>query len=457
MKLRTKLSLLAGGVLLLAALVCSALSLSMSCGAILEQAGRSAYFQSEAVFSSFNTWCAQLNSQVTPSMGAYWMKSQKDDYSILLYNGEVCYNPTVLDPDELTINRMPGNGIQHAGLYHGRRLLAYRSYGVDDFTLIHLVDVTDTYFSIYRLAAREALLLAAVLLAGTAAVFLILRRALRPLQALSEGAKSITAGAYGQRVPESGRDELGSLGRDFNRMAQAVEEHIRRVEESEEQKTMFMASLNHELKTPLTAISGYAQTLRYAKLGEEDKELALRYICRESGRLDRLAKKMLRLLELDHDTPLTMEPVPLSELAGAAQETCLPAARGKGVGVRLGGCQGSWLCDRDLLTEAAVNLVDNGVKACKEGGTVRIYTHGGALVVEDDGCGIPENEIAHLTEAFYMVDKSRSRQSGGAGMGLALTAVILRRHGLALRIESQVGQGTRVYIEATPQTSRLKT
>ena len=77
---------------------------------------------------------------------------------------------------------------------------------------------------------------------------------------------------------------------------------------------------------------------------------------------------------------------------------------------------------------------------------MRIYMKDGALVVEDDGCGIPKEDIAHLTEAFYMVDKSRSRQSGGAGIGLALTSVILRRHGLGLRIESRLGQGTRAII-----------
>ncbi len=116
------------------------------------------------------------------------------------------------------------------------------------------------------------------------------------------------------------------------------------------------------------------------------------------------------------------------------------------MGIEIGECPGSWPCDRDLLTQAIVNLVDNSVKACSQGGTVRIYVKDGALTVEDDGCGIPEEDIAHLTEAFYMVDKSRSRQSGGAGMGLALTSAILRRHGLKLRIESRMGRGTRAMI-----------
>lgn len=446
MKLRVKLSLLAGAVLLLATLLCNGLSFSMSRRAMLDQACRSAYAQSEAAFNSFESYCSRVTGFVSQSAGEYWLKSQNDEYTILKRDGEVCYNRTILDPEELKENQAPQNGPQEAGLYRGRRILVYSFHSGAEFDFVHLVDVTDTYFSLYRLAAGEVALSAAILTVAVAAVFLILRRALRPLQALSDGANSIAAGAYGQRVPEAGRDELGSLGRDFNRMAQAVEDHIRRVEESEEQKTMFMASLTHELKTPLTAISGYAQTLRYAKLGDEDRETALSYICKESGRLDRLSKKMLRLLELDREAPLTMEPVEIRELAAAARETCLPAARRKGVSIEAGPCQGSWLCDRDLLTEALINLTDNGVKACGEGGLVKIYTRGRELVVEDDGCGVPEEDIAHLTEAFYMVDKSRSRQSGGAGMGLALTAIILRRHKLSLSIESKVGEGARFII-----------
>lgn len=446
MKLRVKLSLMTGAALLFAAMLFIGLSFSMSRRTILSEAGRSAYAQSEAAFQSFENYCGRLAGGAGVQSAVYWLKSQEDEYTILLRDDEVCYNRTVLDPLELSENSPPRYGPQEAGLYRGRRLLVYRFDSDARFVFVHLVDVTDTYMGLYRLAAGQGLLSVIILAVAAAAVFYMLRRALKPLQALSDSANAIAAGAYDRRAPEEGRDELSGLGRDFNRMAAAVEEHIRRVEESEEQKTMFMASLTHELKTPLTAISGYAQTLRYAKLSEEDKDTALRYICSESARLDRLSKKMLRLLELDRDVPLVMEPAPLAELAGAARDICLPAARDKGVGIEIGECPGSWPCDRDLLTQAIVNLVDNSVKACSQGGTVRIYVKDGALTVEDDGCGIPEEDIAHLTEAFYMVDKSRSRQSGGAGMGLALTSVILRRHGLKLRIESRMGRGTRAMI-----------
>ena len=323
--------------------------------------------------------------------------------------------------------------------------------------LMHIVDVTSTYLRLYKLGVQIAgVSLAGVLLAG-GLLFWALSRALRPLQALSTGARNIAAGAYQQRVPEGRTDEIGELGRDFNRMAQAVEEHIRQVEASEEKKTLFMGSLTHELKTPLTAISGYAQTLRSAKLGEQDREMALAYIWQESKRLDRLAKKMLRLLELERETALDVERLPIRQLLEEACRVCLPAAGEKGVRIVQEDCPGEVEGDRDLLVDVFVNLVDNAVKASKPGGVVRLYAAGGSIVVEDQGQGIPPEELARLTEPFYMVDKSRSRKSGGAGLGLALVAVILRRHGMALRMESEEGKGTKATVVTGQQggTGRL--
>ena len=234
MKLRVKLSLMTGAALLFAAMLFIGLSFSMSRRTILSEAGRSAYAQSEAAFQSFENYCGRLAGGAGVQSAVYWLKSQEDEYTILLRDDEVCYNRTVLDPLELSENSPPRYGPQEAGLYRGRRLLVYRFDSDARFVFIHLVDVTDTYMGLYRLAAGQGLLSVIILAVAAAAVFYMLRRALKPLQALSDSANAIAAGAYDRRAPEEGRDELSGLGRDFNRMAAAVEEHIRRVEESEE-------------------------------------------------------------------------------------------------------------------------------------------------------------------------------------------------------------------------------
>lgn len=444
MKLRTRLTLIAGGVVLLATLLGGGLSFQQYRRMMLDQAVAAARQECEEVFLDFEEYCEMLGKQATGGQGAYYLKRQNDDYSILFdEHGLPIYNQTVLDPAALLAE---GQSFDKVSLYEGRRLVISWKGMPNEMTLLHIVDITDVYLTLYRLAAQIGGVTLALALGAGLAAYVSLRRSLAPLQALSEGANAIAAGAYDRRAPEDRADEIGRLGRDFNRMARAVEEHIRRVEDSEEKKTLFMGSLTHELKTPLTAISGYAQTLRRARLSEEDRETALGYICQESARLDRLSKKLLRLLELDRQTELDHSPLPVEELLAGAAEACRPAAQAKGVAIELAPCDDRVEGDRDLLTDALVNLVDNALKASPAGGVVRLYTREGAMVVEDQGEGIPEEELDRLTEPFYMVDKSRSRKSGGAGLGLALTAVILRRHGMSLRFETQTGAGTKAII-----------
>jgi len=209
---------------------------------------------------------------------------------------------------------------------------------------------------------------------------------------------------------------------------------------------LFKGNLTHELKTPLTAISGYAQTMRTVELSADDKNEALTYIYEDSKRLDRFAKKMMRLLEVDRDTEIAMEEISLDKLFEAAVRTCTVSAKDKDITLNIGGCNGTIQGDFDLMCDVLINLIDNAIKASPEGASVNLYTENEDIVVEDYGCGIPESEIARITEPFYMVDKSRSRKSGGAGLGLALTKLILNHHGMEMRVESEVEKGTKITV-----------
>ena len=443
MKLRTRIALLAGAVIFFAALLGSWLSFREAWKSVMEEARIAGEQESKQVMLDLQEYGQRLGDSFSPAHAVHFLKARQDDYTILVLDGRVLYNQTVLDlPTVERASRMSGGEL----FAQGRRLLVFYLGEYDSIRVFHLVDITNQYLRLYRMLGRIAGLSLGAATLSSLALLPILRRALRPLQELSQGTRAMAEGAYHQRVPEAGRDEVARLGRDFNKMAQAVEHHIARVTDSEEKKTLFMGSLTHELKTPLTAISGYAQTLRRMKLSPEDRELALEYICRESARLDRLSKKMLRLLELDRETELVLEPVPVEALLQGAREACLPAAQEKGVEIQATPGPGEVLADRDLLTDALINLTDNAVKASPPGGAVRLYEEDGDLVVEDQGPGIPAEELDRLTEPFYMVDKSRSRKSGGAGLGLALTAVILRRHGLGLRFDSRPGEGTRARV-----------
>ena len=451
MKLRTRIALIAGAVILLATLISNLAIFRICRSTLLDQAVSKGQQESQEIYHSFSEYAYQFGGTLSKIQVDNFFKSRRDDYTVAL-NGtgqsyEVWYNKTILTPEELVNRESRFRGEAYSPYFAaGRRLLIFPLGGTDNLSLYHVSDITDVYLRIYRLGLEMALISGAVLAAAFLALFFIVRRSLLPLQSLSDGTRAIAAGAYDRRVQEKRNDEIGSLGRDFNRMAEAVEQHIREVEESEEKKTMFMGSLTHELKTPLTAISGYAQTIRSVKLPEDDREEALRYIHEESKRLDRLSKKMMRLLELEENTELVFETVNIRELFEGAVRTCGAAAKEKGVILEIGECSGEVNADKDLMTEVLINLIDNAVKASNTGDTVRLYAENGCMVVEDNGCGIPAEEIDRITEPFYMVDKSRSRKSGGAGLGLALTAMILKRHGMVLSVESEIGYGTRISI-----------
>ena len=455
MKLRTRIALIAGVVIFLAVLVSDLAIFRICRRTLLDQAVSEGLQESREIHGDFLEYASGYARQFGGTPGKTqvdsFFKRRRDDYTVVLHMGgqeyEVWYNKTILVPKELADrgNRLP-EGSWFAYFTAGRRLLIFPAGSVANLSLYHISDITDVYFRIYTLGAEMVLISLAVLAAALLALFFTVRQSLQPLQALSDGARAIAAGAYDRRVPEKRNDEIGSLGRDFNHMAEAVETHIREVEESEEKKTLFMGSLTHELKTPLTAISGYAQTLRSVRLPEEDREEALRYIYEESKRLDRLSKKMMRLLELEENTDLVFETVTVRELFERAVRTCTALAKAKGVLLEIGSCSGEVMAEKDLMTEVLVNLIDNAVKASSAGDAVCLTAEDGCMVVEDNGCGIPAEEIGRITDPFYMVDKSRSRKSGGAGLGLALTAMILKRHGMVLSIESETGQGTKASI-----------
>ena len=163
---------------------------------------------------------------------------------------------------------------------------------------------------------------------------------------------------------------------------------------------MFMADFSHELKTPLTAISGYAQTMLKLRLSEEERVEALSYIHSESNRLDRLSRKMKRLLELDNTVQLQMEKIAVFDLFAAAVKTCQPVAKNHDIKLIVAETAAKIMGDFDLLHDALCNLIDNAMKASRDGQTVELYTRDNAIVVSDSGCGIPSEEIDRITEPF---------------------------------------------------------
>jgi len=270
----------------------------------------------------------------------------------------------------------------------------------------------------------------------------------RPLKRMSKAARRMAEGDYGERFAPLGRDEIGQLAESFNLMAGAVEEKIGELSKAAREKEDFVANFAHELKTPLTSIIGYADTIYQKELSREEIRKASWHIWNEGMRLEALSLKLMDLTVLGRQE-FILEEMPADELLWDVSEGFAQLFREKQIVFELEADPAYIRVDYDLLKTLLINLVDNAVKA---GGT-RIEMSGrreGAkyrICVRDNGCGMEEEELSRITEAFYMVDKARSRKQHGAGLGLSLAERIAGVHGGELIFKSRKGAGTEVALE----------
>lgn len=303
-------------------------------------------------------------------------------------------------------------------------------------------DVTDVFeersqgFLVYR---RLTIIM---LLCGSIAMYFISYWLTKPIRLLAKATRQMTEGDYGYRAEEVSRDEMGQLTRDFNRMSGALEKTIRQLEDEVRAREDFIGAFSHELKTPLTAIIGYADVLRSRKLDEETHFMSANYIYTEGKRLEAMSLRLLDII-VTKRYELDAQQMDVELLFGYLREMYIGK---EDIRLEFRYEQGSVCGELDLLKTVLLNLVDNACKASEPGSTVEIYgekkEQGYYFAVKDYGTGIPAEECKKIMEAFYMVDKSRSRSKNGAGLGLALCTEILKLHGSELMVESTLGEGS---------------
>lgn len=278
----------------------------------------------------------------------------------------------------------------------------------------------------------------------------------KPIRQLMKATRDFARGNYQSRVEVKGEDELASLMMEFNRMARRLEKSIWDLEDAARRQEEFTGAFAHELKTPLTSIIGYGDMLRSMNLTEEEKRSSSDYIYKQGKRLERLSYKMMELVRVDKQG-ITLKPMKTRELAYEIARFTKRLLWEKNVAFEKTIAPGIIWGDLDLLCSLFGNLIDNASKACGrkqygEGEQGKILfvgkqeKNGYSFTVEDNGCGIPADEVGKITEAFYMVDKSRARKEGGAGIGMTLCSRIVKLHHAVWKIESKEGSGTSVYV-----------
>lgn len=464
MKLQTWITWLCCTAVLIATIIVDVLVWNVERKNIMSEATSNAlnemYSLADAYNQTFERSQFTSNSdEVMDIQLQYFFKTRLDEYTICVRYQEIdgtlvndvehgyfVYNHTVLSLDDVENNDY--NSIANETISYGTLRYQDSEYIICKYTtknrlsIYHLTCIDYAKDKLRNLTLYMIVITFSVMVVMSIIVALILRHSLRSLKELNATAADIAKGNYDKRVNVRGKNEIATLGTTFNQMAEAVETRTKSLEVSERQKTLFMGNLTHELKTPLAAISGYAQTLLTVRLDEMDEAEALGYIDEECKRLERLSKKMLRLLELDTEQKLELREIPVRQLFERTGRLCGKLLETKGVTLQYEDHGECFLVEEDLMTEVLVNLVDNANKASKQGDTIRLIANDHQILVQDTGCGIPEEEQKRILEPFYMIDKSRSRKNGGAGLGLALTALILKRHDVTLTIESEEGKGT---------------
>ncbi len=269
----------------------------------------------------------------------------------------------------------------------------------------------------------------------------------RPLNQLSSATKSLANHNYNVYLPVSNKDEIGELSRDFLFMAEQIQNYIEELKGYNQKQEMFIGNFTHELKTPLTSIIGYADMLRSKKVSEHELILSANQIVLEGRRLESISKKLMDLIVLKkHDFQFykTSTTLFLNEIA----DTISPVLKKANIQFSIEIDEGEIYIEKDLMKTVCLNLIDNAKNAIEENGEIRLQGikkdkeyH---IIISDNGKGISEEDIHKITEAFYMVDKSRTREHGGAGLGLAIVNEIVNLHHASIHFDSVLTKGTQV-------------
>ncbi len=453
MKLWLKVSLLAIIALSFSMSICSVLMLIHAGRSNLDLAIQNTLSNHRVRAASWmNAMENEMDSDYSPvaerSLARYLIGKFSDRGTVLTSGEDYIFSGSVIDPRAY----LPSPGIAQQYIIAEIDGKSYIIVGTDvpvsesHYQIYVIEDITSVYRGIEEMALRFSVINSIVILISAALIIAMVRLVLHPIAKLQKNTSLIARGIYDKRIEVIEKDEIGELGAVFNRMADAVESRIHELEEEAQRRTLFMSALTHELKTPITSISGNAQTLLITKMTDEERADALIRINDECLRIERLSGKLMQLLVLRQSDDFMLQPESVEALFKTVSESCRESLKNHGVALLVTNRMEHLLMEKDLLAELLMNLVDNACKASKPGDTIELTAQDHTLSVMDFGSGIANEELSKITQPFYMVDQSRSRKAGSIGLGLALCEEIARLHDASLDFSSEPGAGTTVKV-----------
>ena len=282
--------------------------------------------------------------------------------------------------------------------------------------------------------------------AGGGGVFLA-RRALKPVDEMTQKARSIEEHDLSQRIGVKTKDELG-------RLASTLNEMIERLEKAFKRQKQFTGDASHELRAPLAIIEAESTLTLHKGRTKSEYQQSLETVSQEARRMSRIVDQLLALARADSGKEkLSLRRVNLSRMVAKLSSDMEMLCRDKGLRYGLGQMENLVVKgDRVKLRQLLLNILDNAIRYTPRGGeiSVSVQAEGEMAVVSisDAGIGIPPEDLPHIFERFYRVDKARSRSEGGSGLGLAIAKHIAEIHGGKIEVESKVDTGStfRVYL-----------
>jgi heavy metal sensor kinase len=373
-----------------------------------------------------------------------------DRYVRILHNGREIFSSHDMRNPQTPVSKIPLPSDEKTGLLHidngGGRLLElvdhYTSPDGHRFTVIVGASEVAAHRVLRSLAIILSIVCPLVLVVAALACFLMIKRPLRPVAVLTEQAENIGRKHLGDRLPvPNTRDELQRLATSLNQM-------IARLEDALQHNNRFSADASHELRTPLTIVRGeLEQVIQQPDLSEATVD-SIGSALEEIERMSQIVQSLMATAYLDTGgEQMECEPTDLGKLVGSTLDQMRLLAEAQNI-VLVGDRLESALVDGNhtRLKQVIVNLVDNAVKYNRPNGRVSasVFTKNHAVILEvaDNGIGIPESSLPFIFDRFYRADKTRTRTTGGIGIGLSLVKAICNAHGATIDVKSRQGEGT---------------
>lgn len=285
-----------------------------------------------------------------------------------------------------------------------------------------------------------AYLLMFILIISFLSIIISTRYLIKPIQDLKSATKKIAAGNFHVKLNVNRSDEIGQLAKDFTTMSRSLEK-------VEEKRQEFVSSVSHEIQSPLTSIQGFSQALREEDLNEEERSHYLSIIENESRRLSKLSSQLLTLSFLERDNYEQVNtPFNLVEQMREIISTLEWQWQQKELSIEVRGDQANIVGDPQLIYQIWFNIISNAIRYTPTGGTIIINIKKEDISVEvsihDTGVGISSDDLQHIFERFYKVDKARTRDEESTGLGLSIAKRIVELHDGTIMVDSELGVGT---------------